>query len=126
MKRSLSRIAMRVASAAALGVPAIVTAQKPVVAVLYYDNNSIGKDRADYDGLGKGIADLLINDMASAGNVTVVERDRIQSLLQEQNMTKAGAIDPQTAVRLGKLLGAQYMIYGGFMRDLKGKMGLTD
>src|ERR1041385_5263872 len=102
MKRSLSRIAMRVASAAALGVPAIVTAQKPVVAVLYFDNNSIGKDRADYDGLGKGIADLLITDMASNPRVRVVERERVQKVLEEQNLVKAGAIDQNTAVKLGK------------------------
>ena len=28
---------------------------------------------------------------------------------------KSGAIDPQTAVRLGKILGAHYVIYGSFM-----------
>src|SRR5262245_40470351 len=98
--------------------PAIAAAQaKPVIAVMYFDNNSFGKDRADYDGLGKGIADMLITDMASNPGVRVVERERIQSLLTEQNLTKSGAVDPQTAIRLGKIVGAQYMITGGFMSD---------
>ena len=115
-----------VALVAALSAPAIIAAQsKPVVAVLYFDNNSIGKDRADYDGVGKGIADLLINDMASNPNVKVVERERVQSLITEQGLTKAGTIDPQTAVKLGKIIGAQYMIYGGFMSDGKGTYVLT-
>lgn len=105
---------------------AVVHAQgKPVVAVLYFDNNSIGKDRADFDGVGKGIAELLINDMVANPNIKVVERDRIQSLITEQGLAKSGSIDPQTAVRLGKLIGAQYMIYGGFMSDGKGTYVLT-
>ena len=111
---------------AALAVPAIIQAQaKPVVAVLYFDNNSIGKDRAEYDGVGKGIADMLITDMASNSAITVVERERVQALLTEQNLTKSNAIDPQTAIRLGKIIGAQYMIYGGFLSDGKGQFVLT-
>src|SRR5215213_5967908 len=111
---------------AALAAPAIVQAQaKPVIAVLYFDNNSIGKDHADYDGVGKGVADMLITDMASNPNVQVVERERVQALLTEQNLTKGGTIDPQTAIRLGKIIGAQYMITGGFMSDGRGNFVLT-
>lgn len=106
--------------------PAIVQAQaKPVIAVLYFDNNSFGKDHADYDGVGKGIADILITDMASNPNVRIVERERIQSLLVEQNLTASKTIDPQTAIRLGKIIGAQYMITGGFLSDGKGTFVLT-
>jgi TolB-like protein len=126
MRRNVSVGALALAAAMVAG-PVLVTAQTnaPVVAVLYFDNNSFGKDHSDYDGLGKGIADLLINDMASNAAMRVVERDRIQSVLQEQELVKAKTIDPQTAVRLGKLLGAQYMITGGFMSDGKGTLVLT-
>src|SRR5947207_7613944 len=111
-------------AAAFLAAPALVVAQAntPVVAVLYFDNNSFGKDRADYDGLGKGIADLLINDMATNPTMRVVERDRIQSILQEQDLVRSKSIDPQTAVKLGKLLGAAYLVTGGFMSDGKGSL----
>lgn len=107
--------------------PAIARAQdtRPVVAVLYFDNNSIGKDRADYDGLGKGIADLLVTDLATSSRMRVVERERVQKLLEEQNLTKTGTIDQGTAVKLGKMLGAQYMVTGGFMSDGRGTMVLT-
>jgi TolB-like protein len=114
-------------SAALMFAPAAARAQdtRPVVAVLYFDNNSIGKDRADYDGLGKGIADLLITDLAGSSRLRVVERERVQKLLEEQNLVRGGAIDAQTAVRLGKLLGASYMVTGGFMSDGRGSMVLT-
>src|SRR4029077_8900065 len=55
----------------------------------------------------------------------IVERDRIQSILQEHSLAQSKTIDPQTAVRLGKLLGAQYMITGGFMSDGKGTLLVT-
>lgn len=113
------------AALVAAPVASFAQANSPVVAVLYFDNNSFGKDRADYDGLGKGIADLLITDMASNSSMRVVERDRIQSILQEQSLVQSKSIDPQTAVRLGKLLGAQYMITGGFMSDSKGTLLVT-
>jgi TolB-like protein len=122
----MRRIALVALALIALAVPAAVSAQaKPVIAVLPFDNNSIGKDRMDFDGIGKGVADMLITDMASNGSVTVVERERIQALLTEQNLVKTGTIDPQTAIKLGKMIGAQYMITGGFMSDGRGTYILT-
>jgi TolB-like protein len=114
-------------AAALVAAPALAAAQSnaPVVAVLYFDNNSFGKDRADYDGLGKGIADLLITDMAGNPAMRVVERERLQSILQEQDLVKSKSIDPQTAVKLGKLLGAAYLVTGGFMSDGKGTLLVT-
>ena len=122
------RTAWALALAGAMAAPAAAAAQgakKPVVVVLAFDNNSIGKDAADYNGIGKAIQDMLITDLASNPNVVLVDRDHIEQILQEQHLTKEGAIDPATAVRIGKLLGAQYMIEGGFMSDGRGNMVLT-
>lgn len=113
-------------SAIGLAAPQYAAAQaRPVVAVLYFDNNSLGRDRADYDGLGKGIADLLVTDMLANPAVRVVERERVQSLLIEQNLVRQRAINPETAIRLGRIVGAQYMITGGFISDGKGRLVLT-
>ncbi len=126
MKRYV-RTAWALALVGAFVAPAMAAAQanKPVVAVLAFNNNSIGKDHADYEGIGKGLQDFLTNDLVGNSSMTVVDRDRIQQVLQEQNMAKQGMIDPQTAVRIGKLLGAQYMITGGFMSDGRGKVVAT-
>ena len=122
---AMRRLALAAAAPLALASVARAQENRPVVAVLYFDNNSIGKDRADYDGLGKGIADLLITDMASNPRMRVVEREKVQKVLEEQNLVKAGSIDQSTAVKLGKILGAQYMITGGFLSDGRGNMVLT-
>jgi TolB-like protein len=91
----------------------------PVVTVLAFDNAAFGPAAKDYDGIGKGIMDLVITDLATGGKVRVVDRSRVQSILEEQNLTKSGAIDGTTAVRVGRLLGACYSVYGTFVRNDK-------
>lgn len=97
---------------------------RPVVVVFSFTNSSIGA-KSDFDGLATGIQDLLITDLASNAKVRLVDRSRIADLLQEQNLAKSGQIDPQTAVRLGHILGAQYAITGGFMADKSGSAIMT-
>jgi TolB-like protein len=126
MKRSMLFLAALAPAMAFMpSVAAAPAPGAPVVAILAFDNNSIGKDAKDFDGIGKGVMDLLITDLASSTKVRVVDRERVQQILAEQNLTKSGAIDAETAVRVGKLLGACYSIYGGFMRDMQGGNVLT-
>ena len=120
--------AIRFAAAAALALPAIAAAQgtaRPVVVVLPFDNNSIGGAARDFDGLGKGVQDFLITDLASNPAVRLVDRSRIETVLKEQDLAAGGRIDPETAVRVGKILGAQYAVVGGFMADGKGNAVIT-
>jgi Uncharacterized protein involved in formation of curli polymers len=126
MKRSVMfLVALAPAMAFMPSVAAAPAPGAPVVAILAFDNNSIGKDAKDFDGIGKGVMDLLITDLASSSKVRVVDRERVQQILDEQKLSKTGAIDAETAVKVGKLLGACYSIYGGFMRDLSGGNVLT-
>ena len=100
--------------------PAAAQAAKPTVAIMYFNNNVFTKDAHDYDGLTKGVPDFLISEMASNPNIRVIERDQVQKLIDEQKLTSGGQVDRETAVKVGKLLGAQHMIFGGFMTDFKG------
>ena len=63
-----------IAAAALLCVAPVTRAQNaPVVTVLAFDNAAFGPGAKDYDGIGKGITDLLILDLASNGKVRVVD-----------------------------------------------------
>jgi TolB-like protein len=98
--------------------------RRPTVAVMPYFDNAAVINRADYESLGKGIADVLISDLSGNPSIRVVERDRVQQLIDEQNLGASGRVDKATAVAAGKLLGAQHMIFGGFIVDAKGRMRL--
>jgi TolB-like protein len=122
------RYAMFRYAVATLVLAGVVGAQapdsRPTVAVMYFDNGAMGKQHEDYDALTKGISDALITELAQDQAIRVVERDQLQKLMDEQNIDPK-RVDPSTAVRLGKLLGAHHMIFGGFIADPSGKMILT-
>ena len=119
----LVRIALLAVAGAGILAPRgalVAQSARPTVAIMYFNNNVITKDARDYDGLSKGLPDFLITEMAANPAIRVVERDQVQKLLDEQKLVGAGQVDRESAVKVGKLLGAQHMIFGGFMADPKG------
>ena len=130
MLRTMShatRTITKLAAVAALALPTAVVAQdnRPVVVVFTFRNSSVGKGAAEFAGMETGVQDLLITDMASNAKIRLVDRTHLNDILQEQGMVKNGQVDPATAVRLGKIMGAQYAVLGGFMSDGNGKAVLT-
>ena len=117
--RATAVLAVVVASASAQ------TDNRPTVAVLPFVNSAIGASNAELAPLSKGIADLLIVDMAQNPAIRVVERENIARLLEEQNLARDGRVDDATAARIGKLLGARHMVTGSFITDRSGVMVLT-
>jgi len=89
---------------------------KRTIAVMYFDNMSISKDQEDLDPLSKGLASMMIQDIAKAGKLRVVERDRINFLIDELKLQQSDLADQSTAVEMGKLVGAQTILMGGFMK----------
>jgi TolB-like protein len=87
------------------------TARK-TVAVLSFDNNS---GDAQYDPLGKGLAAMMISDLSIVEGVQLVERERLQDLINEQNLQHSRYFDSATAVEVGRFAGAEYVVTGAVM-----------
>ena len=62
---------------------------RPTVAVMYFSNGAIGKQNEELAPLSKGIADMLITQLAGNPGIRVVERDQLEKLLQEQNISSS-------------------------------------
>jgi len=108
------------ALAAALPLGAQQGDSRPGIAVLPFENGgSYGQDRENYEALRRGIAGLLISHLAQNPSIRLVERSESQRLLDEQSLGAAGRVDRETAARVGRLVGARYMIAGTFI-DLYG------
>lgn len=84
----------------------LAAAEKPRVAVLYFDINSTDPE---HQVLKKGLCEMLITDISG---VTVVERGRLEEVIGELNLQQTAKIDQSTAQKVGKLLGAQYLVMG--------------
>lgn len=115
------------AAALTLAAPIAAAAQgnsnAPTVAIMYFNNGSL-VDHDDYEPMKKGMADILITEMQSNPRIRVIERDALQKILDEQKLAEDKRTDPATSARIGKLLGAQHMIVGGFFIDRKGRLRL--
>ncbi|UCD32379.1 MAG: tetratricopeptide repeat protein [Desulfobacterales bacterium] len=79
------------------------------VAVCYYKDLSPDKSMRAFQ---KGLAAMVLTDMAKIKSLKVVERLRLQALLEEMNLGKTGIVDENTAPKVGRLVGADNLIVG--------------
>ncbi len=63
-------------------------------------------------GVGSDLADMLSNELASTDKFTMVERGKLQGVLDEQDLGASGRVNPKKAAKAGNLTGAQYLVYG--------------
>jgi TolB-like protein len=101
--RALSAFALLVLLAPA------TAAARPSVCVLPFDNHT---GDATWDPLRRGLADMVATDLAATPGLQVVERARLAEVLAEQDMQASDRVDPATAGRIGKLVGAAYAVTG--------------
>lgn len=62
--------------------------------------------------LGYGVAHLMLTDLAKIAALKLVERERVQVLLDELELATVGRVDPNTAARAGRLLRAERVVHG--------------
>jgi curli biogenesis system outer membrane secretion channel CsgG len=103
-----------------------VTQEKRRVAVLDFGYGTVMTSVQAIFGsnqdVGKGISDLLINQLVNDGNYRVIERSALDKILKEQNFSNSDRANPATAAKIGGLLGVDTIIIGDvtqFGRDDK-------
>jgi TolB-like protein len=79
------------------------------VAVLYFENKT---DWKKLDLLQKGLALMLITDLSKLKDIQLRERIKMQALIEEMKLGTSGIFTPDTAPRIGKLLGASLLVGG--------------
>ncbi len=95
---------------------AIDVAQIPenTVAVVDFDGTHLSPEMAP---LAKGFAEFTAIDLAKVKSLRVIDRLKIDMILDELQLSASGAVDPTSAPRMGKLLGSQHLV-GGAVMDL--------
>ncbi|HEX9106705.1 MAG TPA: CsgG/HfaB family protein [Longimicrobiales bacterium] len=98
--------------------------RRPGIAVFPFANGgSFGSSREDLAPLEIGIQQMLLTELAQNDSLRVVDRSVLKGILEEQNLATAGRVDAATAARVGKLVGARYVVTGAFM-DISGRFRL--
>src|ERR1700680_1867594 len=112
MKRRIS-LFVCAALLAAIAIPATFAADKsskPRVAVLEFKNKA--DNQWWYSHGGAAAQDMFVTELVKSGKFRVVDREQLEALMQEKHLTLSGDIDPSTAIKVGKLLGVNYLLTG--------------
>lgn len=90
--------------------------RKKRIAVLSFETGTDAKQTAQTlgvrDDLGLTLSTLLVNEVAGAGKVDIVERAALDKILKEQNLSNSDRMDNSTAARIGKIAGVDAVLIG--------------
>lgn len=90
-----------------------VLAERPPMGgtVAVYPFRFTGAD-PDLAPLGTALAQMVVSDLSQVDRIAVLERLRVRLLLDEMRLAEEGYVDPATAARTGRLLGAERVVQG--------------
>lgn len=120
--QNLIRIPVALCLSLLLSIAAAQAAER--IAVMEFDN------KTPYRGwrVGQGASDMLATALVKRTKYSVIERDKLSSIVSEQNLSNdASRFDPSTAAEIGRLLGARYIVTGSvteYGRSSAGGSGL--
>ena len=100
-------------------------ADKPVMGVAEFRNDVTGVYWWNPD-VARELSGMLTNELAATGSFSMVERSKLEHVLSEQNLAASGRVDPSTSAKMGKLIGAEYLVMGtvtAFEEGTKGTGG---
>ncbi|MCK4772405.1 MAG: hypothetical protein KAT18_05745 [Candidatus Latescibacteria bacterium] len=94
---------------------------KQNIAVFQFEN----KTASPY-AVGTGMADMLVTALVKSGRYIVIERQQLESVIQEQGLGLAGAITPESAAQVGQLIGVDLAVFGSITAfgDEKRRVGI--
>ena len=79
------------------------------VVITDFENNSGG---FNLDYWEKAIPDFLTSELSKSDRIVIVERNKLDKVLEEQALVLSGILDSSNVKRVGKLLDAQFIIQG--------------
>jgi curli biogenesis system outer membrane secretion channel CsgG len=86
----------------------IALADKPSMGVAEFKNDTSAGWWTG--GVGRELAGMLTNELAGTGKFKMVEREKLDAVLEEQDLADSGRISKKSGAKIGKLTGAKYLV----------------
>ena len=83
---------------------------KPAIGVAEFKNESAAGWWSG--GVGWELSGMLSNELSSSGDFRVVERAKLEKVLEEQNLAASGRVKSGTGAKMGQVTGADYLVFG--------------
>ncbi|MFZ0488090.1 MAG: CsgG/HfaB family protein [Arenicellales bacterium] len=107
----MKRAAVYLCGLAVLATSQAVFADKPSLGVAEFTNTATGVYWWG-GGVGWELSSMLSNELSNTHKFRVVERNKLEPVLREQNLAASGRVSHGTAAKIGNLTGAQYLVTG--------------
>jgi len=92
---------------------------KPRIAVLQFENKA--NNSWWYSNGAAAAQDVFVTELVKSGKFRVIDRERLDALMREKNLSLSGDVSAETMVRAGNLLGVEYFLTGALT-----EYGVTD
>ncbi|MGH7987674.1 MAG: CsgG/HfaB family protein [Candidatus Binataceae bacterium] len=86
---------------------------RATVAVSDFEGGSVPRNKGT-DYWSTALAGFLIADLGASRNLELVDRSHLAAVLREQRLSLSDLSDPATRLRVGKIIGAKYFIFGTY------------
>ncbi len=83
-------------------------------ALAVWDLDDLSPGSGSRVNLGELLSGQIIEVLKKKGHYRIVERERLLLVLEEQRLGTTSLVDESTRLKLGRLLGARRMIFGGY------------
>jgi len=93
--------------AIAITVPLQSQLKKRVAVARFDDRSGTG-----WNNIGDGVADMLVTALVKSGSFLVLERQEMEKIAHEQEFSNSSMVTPETAAKIGKILGAELFVIG--------------
>ena len=74
----------------------------------------VNQGNKSYRAMAKGLAAMIIADLSKVPGLKVLEREKVQLLVNEAKLGDSGLADKASAVRSGRLMRAEKVVVGNF------------
>jgi len=78
-----------------------------------FSNNS---DIFFLDSWERSVPDLLRSELAQSNDFTILDREKLDAVFEEQKLALAGFIDSSTVQEVGQLVGAEFIVSGSIQK----------
>ncbi|MEO8880790.1 MAG: hypothetical protein ABI446_10370 [Gemmatimonadaceae bacterium] len=97
----------------------------PLVGALPFQNSVVGDERTALNPLISGVPELILIELSRNPAIRTVDPVRLRRVLASQKLDPTSRLDDETASRVGRILGAQWMIHGVFTGDGHGTIRIA-
>lgn len=88
--------------------------ERPSIAIVALDDGAVKRESwwgTNWD-VGTGLADILTTTMLEKNRFRLMERNLLDKAIAEQDLGASSRVDARTAVKIGKVIGVDYLLMG--------------